>query len=358
MTRASTARWGVQDARGIGGRRVRCERLGAARRPLALAGCGDLRNPLAGDTPSTAPPPTPAVANPPPDSRGVITYATYQVAVARDGDTLASVAAGSAPPRPRAAATRCPRTTSCAGRGAAAPRQRVASHRRARRRRRRPQPLGSTPEGASAAIEGRRAGRNPFRNGQTEPLIDPVRHRVEAGETAYSIARLYGVSVTALGSWNGLGPDLAVRSNQELLIPIVGDANRISTSVETEPGQATPVAPRRAPRHRFRRHHRRGRPRLADLGGSAPPGRPPEPAGLGQRQPPLRRRQSQRDRLRGPRRHPGERRRPGRGRAGLGGARRARHHRAGPAPGRPDHHLFDAVGRAGEGGPAGPRPAR
>jgi murein DD-endopeptidase MepM/ murein hydrolase activator NlpD len=69
-----------------------------------------------------------------------------------------------------------------------------------------------------------------------------VRHRVEAGETAYSIARLYGVSVTALASWNGLGADLAVRENQELLIPLVGDANRISTGLEdTQPGQGTPV---------------------------------------------------------------------------------------------------------------------
>ena len=86
---------------------------------------------------------------------------------------------------------------------------------------------------------------NPFQNGQTDPLIDPVRHRVEAGETAYSIARLYGVSVTALASWNGLGPDLAVRENQELLIPIVSDANRISdaASIDTQPGQGTPVAP-------------------------------------------------------------------------------------------------------------------
>ena len=72
-----------------------------------------------------------------------------------------------------------------------------------------------------------------------------MRHRVEAGETAYSIARLYGVSVTALASWNGLGPDLAVRENQELLIPIVSDANQISSAaaIDTQPGQGTPVAP-------------------------------------------------------------------------------------------------------------------
>ena len=70
-----------------------------------------------------------------------------------------------------------------------------------------------------------------------------VRHRVEAGETAYSIARLYGVSVTALASWNGLGPDLMVRTNQELLIPIVSGANQISGSVDTAPGAGTPVPP-------------------------------------------------------------------------------------------------------------------
>ena len=212
---------------------------------VALAGCGDLRNPLAGDTPEAeAAAPAPAVANLQPDSRGVITYATYQVAVARNGDTLASVA------------SRVGTSTADLARRNALPEDYLL----------RPgevlllpdsvsrpaggldagavgtQPLGWTPEGASAAIEGGAPGDNPFRNGQTEPLIDPVRHRVEAGETAYSIARLYGVSVTALGSWNGLGPDLAVRENQELLIPIVGDANRISTEpADTEPGQATAV---------------------------------------------------------------------------------------------------------------------
>jgi murein DD-endopeptidase MepM/ murein hydrolase activator NlpD len=56
---------------------------------------------------------------------------------------------------------------------------------------------------------------------QVQPGVEPVRHRVGRGETAYSIARLYGVSVRALAEWNGLGPDLAVRENQYLLIPIV-----------------------------------------------------------------------------------------------------------------------------------------
>ena len=67
-----------------------------------------------------------------------------------------------------------------------------------------------------------------------------MRHRVEPGETVYSIARLYGVSVTALASWNGLGPDMAIREDQELLIPIVGDANQISSTLDdpARPGHA------------------------------------------------------------------------------------------------------------------------
>jgi murein DD-endopeptidase MepM/ murein hydrolase activator NlpD len=189
-----------------------------------------------------------------PDSRGVISYASYQVAVARSGDTIDSVATrvGTSP---QELATRnalpldyrlrdgevlllpdgVPRGggTDFAGGDVST------------------RPLDWSPERAGQAIETASAGAttatappgNPFRNGQTDPLIDPVRHRVEAGETAYSIARLYGVSVTALGSWNGLGPDLAVRENQELLIPIVSDANRISSSANTQPGQATAVTP-------------------------------------------------------------------------------------------------------------------
>lgn len=42
---------------------------------------------------------------------------------------------------------------------------------------------------------------------------------MRSGETAQSIAVMYNVSVTELSSWNGLGPDLAVRDGQQLLIP-------------------------------------------------------------------------------------------------------------------------------------------
>lgn len=227
---------------------------------LGLAGCaGNDWNPWGGNAdPAGAAPPGATVQNLPPDSRGVITYASYQVAVVHDGDTLATVASRVGT-TPEALAQRnalppdyllhegevlllpdsVPRPASGLDGGAVTT-----------------APLGGawSPETAAAAIDasgGAGAGTaapgtaNPFQNGQKTPLIDPVRHRVEKGETAYSIARLYGVSVTALASWNGLGPDLAVRESQELLIPIVSDANRISSAsdIDTQPGQGTPVAP-------------------------------------------------------------------------------------------------------------------
>jgi murein DD-endopeptidase MepM/ murein hydrolase activator NlpD len=211
---------------------------------LAVAACGGMRNPFGGEAPP-ADMAAQAVPNLAPDSRGVITYATYQVAVAREGDTMATVASrvGTTPAElagrnalPEDYILRAGEVLVLPG-GVARPEAGLSTDVVTT------QPLGG-PGSTAGTVVAAAPPENPFRNGQTEPLIDPIRHRVEVGETAYSIARLYGVSVTALASWNGLGPDLAVRENQELLIPIVSDANRISTGIdETQPGQATPVAP-------------------------------------------------------------------------------------------------------------------
>ena len=50
---------------------------------------------------------------------------------------------------------------------------------------------------------------------------NPIKHRVEPGDTAYSIARLYNVSVTSLAKWNGLDSDLNVIIGRELIIPVI-----------------------------------------------------------------------------------------------------------------------------------------
>ena len=54
---------------------------------------------------------------------------------------------------------------------------------------------------------------------------NPIKHRVELGDTAYSIARLYNVSVTSLSKWNGLDADLNVIVGRELIIPVILSKN-------------------------------------------------------------------------------------------------------------------------------------
>lgn len=209
----------------------------AAAACLALAACAQG---------SVSPSPS-AVANATPDSRGVITYASYQVAVAREGDTLVTLAArvgGSVdeisklnglPANYRLRSGEVVVLPNSVPRpGVLPPAAGTATG-------------GWSPEGVSEAIASAPASaqpqKNPFNRGQSEPLIDPVRHRVEQGETAYSIARLYGVSVTALASWNGLNSNFDIRTGQELLIPVASGANRIQSSFDAEPGMGTEVPP-------------------------------------------------------------------------------------------------------------------
>ncbi len=52
------------------------------------------------------------------------------------------------------------------------------------------------------------------------PRNEPLRHTVERGETAFTIARLYSVTPRALAEWNGLPADMSVREGQILMIPV------------------------------------------------------------------------------------------------------------------------------------------
>jgi murein DD-endopeptidase MepM/ murein hydrolase activator NlpD len=91
---------------------------------------------------------------------------------------------------------------------------------------------------AGGAIE--RAGSRPASAANVPSGVEPIRHRVERGETAYSISRLYNVSVRSLAEWNGLGSNLSVREGQYLLIPVAKNGVPANTEV-TPPGQGTPV---------------------------------------------------------------------------------------------------------------------
>ncbi len=178
--------------------------------------------------------PSETAPRPEPDANGLITYPNYQVAVARRGDTMGSLAArlGLDPGELARFNGRAVNDPLRADEIIALPR-RVA-------------PGGAPGQDitaiASAAIDEAEASQ-PAAPVAVQPGAEPVRHRVTRGETAYSVARLYGVSVRALAEWNGLGPDLSVREGQFLIIPIVVE-EAVPLDDDGAPGQSvTPVPP-------------------------------------------------------------------------------------------------------------------
>lgn len=232
---------------------------------LALAACEnqpldlDLRGGLG--TFSTAQAATAPLADRPrPDSRGVISYPNYQVVVARRGDTLADVANrvgadtaqlarynGIDPTVPLrkdeiiALPSRVAEPSPATGAAGTGPIQAVdISSLAGNAIDRAPAPAGvqtaSLPPAGGAAA----AAPKPTQTGK-----EPVRHRIERGETAYTVARLYNVPVKALAEWNGLGADFAVREGQFLLIPVAQQAPPQRTAAlepqTTLPGAGSPT---------------------------------------------------------------------------------------------------------------------
>ncbi len=218
---------------------------------LALAGCDtnaldwDLRNPVNGLSTTEAARQA-SLARPEPDARGILSYPTYQVAVARRGDTVASVAQRVGIPAADLASHNglTPETALRADEVLALP-TRVAAA-----------PTAGEPGDqidittlAGGAIDRAEAGRT---TGGAAPAAqptsqtrEPTRHRVQRGETAFTIARLYNVTPRALADWNGLGPDMMIREGQYLLIPLADQSAPVRTAAVTSPGQgsATPAPP-------------------------------------------------------------------------------------------------------------------
>ena len=230
--------------------------LGAS--ALALAACdpdggfdGDLRNfgKIGFDTTDAARQAT--AARPQPDARGIISYPNYQVAVANRGDTVASVATriGIDPVELARYNAVAPDAALNKGEVLALPR-RVA------------EPAGTNPgaigsdriditsiasnaidraSGSAGATAGTGSSTAPAATASSPAGPEPLRHKVARGETAYSIARFYNVSVRALADWNGLQGDLGVREGQFLLIPVASDTQTASNAATTVPGQGSPT---------------------------------------------------------------------------------------------------------------------
>ncbi|MDP5334835.1 MAG: LysM peptidoglycan-binding domain-containing protein, partial [Paracoccaceae bacterium] len=240
--------------------------LAACDRPLDF----DLRGNF-GNTLDTAEASRQPVANrPAPDARGVISYPNYQVAVARQGDTVTDLAN-----RVGVSPDELARFNGLRPADPLRPEEIVALPRRVAE----PSPATGgfgtiQPPGtditalASSAID--RSGGStvstttlPPASGTTAAAtpaarpaaaataapqvgIEPTRHKVVRGETAFTVSRLYNVSVRSLAEWNGLGPDYTIREGQYLLIPVPdAEAPVRSAAVVAPPGtgSATPVPP-------------------------------------------------------------------------------------------------------------------
>lgn len=220
-----------------------------------LAGCDDFDIDMRTNSANTSNAAKMATApRPEPDNRGVISYPTYQVVVARAGDTVTTVAGRVGLTGDELAAYNGlkPDTALRGGEILALPR-RVAE----------PSPatgslttgpiqnpesidITTLADGAISRAEGQATVTTASGADKVAVGVEPIRHKVERGETAYSIARLYGVSVTSLSEWNGLGPDLLVREGQYLMIPVAAVDSVITPAPapvqdENLPGEASPT---------------------------------------------------------------------------------------------------------------------
>lgn len=215
---------------------------------LTLAGCQDgkfdmdLRkfSNLGFDTSSAAQ--NAASQRPQADARGVISYPTYQVAVARAGDTVGGLAQRlsldpAALAKKNALAVDTPlskgevlvlptRVGDVAGTvGASA----ISSEK-----------IDITSLAGNAIDRAQTNAPTPI--AAAKPTgSEPIQHRVARGETAYSIARYYNVNVRTIADWNGLPQDLSVREGQILMVPVGTISSASADAITTIPGGGSPT---------------------------------------------------------------------------------------------------------------------
>ena len=223
---------------------------------LLLSACGntpnldwDLRN-NAGSTHDAAAQVT--GDRPAADQNGVISYPGYQVIVARRGDTVESLATRVAITGDALGRFNALKATDTlrAGEVLALP-VRVASGTSSATGSVTGAPATGVDVSAIATtaldrVDGAApatttaAPKVPFSSQGSGPA--PVRYQVKRGETAFTIARQFNISAKALADWNGLGPDLAVREGQFLIIPAAADAARLPAAADaTPPGEGSPT---------------------------------------------------------------------------------------------------------------------
>ena len=206
-----------------------------------LAGCSTLSIPgVPGNAVNPPASTQQTAARPTPDARGVISYPGYQVAIAEAGETVEALSERLGLPAPEVARTnglpagatfRGGEVVVLPGRVPESAETDVATA------------AGAALDRADASSAGtsQAASVTAATNAQ-----QPLRHIVQRGESAYSIARLYNVSARSLADWNGLDETLSVREGQVLLIPVAVESGTSATDLDTVPpgeGSPTPQPP-------------------------------------------------------------------------------------------------------------------
>ncbi|MCP4821521.1 MAG: peptidoglycan DD-metalloendopeptidase family protein [Shimia sp.] len=223
-----------------------------------LAGCSDgldfdLRGDLGGGLDTTSAAQTATAKRPKPDARGVISYPSYQVAIAKRGDTLDDVANRIGVPANELGVYNGikPGTSLRDGEVLALP-YRIDEE------------SGNSsdvdiatiaggaidraqPEVKTETLDAAPAAKTTPKPAKVQTGAEPIQHKVKRGETAFTIARLYNVSVRSLSDWNGLGSDYTIRENQILLIPPTTTSSAAKATaaatgaVTTQPGTGSPT---------------------------------------------------------------------------------------------------------------------
>lgn len=195
---------------------------------------------------------------PQPDSRGVITYPTYQVVVAKRGETVGSISTRLGLNPSDVAKYNGLRQDEKLANGAI-----VALPSKVQGQAQDVEPSATTTTAAQDTIDVTTLAQTAIDKAEDEPSsqpvktapkaaasdpkIEPIRHKVTRGETAFTISRLYDVTVRALADWNSLDANFTVREGQYLLIPLPADGNSSSTTSApvSAPGvgSTTPVPP-------------------------------------------------------------------------------------------------------------------
>ncbi len=202
-----------------------------------------------------------ASPRPEPDTRGVISYPNFQVVVSRRGDTVAEVAArlglgadalasynglksddvlrsGEILALPSRVSEPSP-ATGAFGTGPIRPISEINITDLA----------GAAIDGATVSADTNAAELSQSSGMSVLPQtgLEPIKHRVERGETAFTIARLYNVSIKALSEWNNLDADFRIREGQHLLVPVIpraGSSDRTDVFEDiSQPGTGSTIDP-------------------------------------------------------------------------------------------------------------------